>query len=424
MLLGEPLILAHGVGRVYELPLPLPLYLGGAALTVLASFLVRAFVRSVPPERPAKPVAGPRAAARLLGFFRVTGLVVFGLILLSSTLLADRYFRFASLFFWIGVIILSTVVCAVVSGVWERANPWRTIEGFYRLEDAPPATSARPPWWLGPLLLYGLFWFELVSGSGFDPLPILIVMLGYTVFALAYQSRWGEAWATADPLSILFGFAGRLAVFEVDEEGIRRRRVTDGLDEPDPTPLALFASVFILLASTTLDNLRETVQWFDFLRASGLDSLSGKVVDSAGLLLLTLPFLIPFMGAVWFASRYGSGDIGYWALARRFGWSLIPIGVAYVLAHNMPLVFTGLPQLAEPLSESLAAYSPSPALIWFLEIALIVGGHVLGVLAAHRTALRVTGSHPGAVASHIALTLLMSFYTVATLWLLSLPLVV
>ena len=416
--------MAHGVGRVYELPLPLPLYLGGAALTVLASFLVRALVRQVPSERPAKLVAGPAAASRLLGFFRVTGLVVLGLVLLSSTLLSDRYFRFASLFFWIGLIILPVTVCALVGGLWERSNPWRTIEGFYRMEESPPAATRPPPWWVGPLLLYGLFWFELVSGVGFDPLPILIVVLGYTVFALAFQSRWGDSWATIDPLSILFGFSGRLAVLEVDEEGIRHRRVTDGLDGPDPMPLALFVSVFVLLASTTLDNLRETVEWFDFLRATGLDSAPGKVVDSAGLLLLTLPFLIPFMGAVWFAGRNSRGGIGFWSLARRFGWSLIPIGIAYVLAHNLPLVFTGIPQLAEPLSESVAAYSPSPALIWFLEIALIVGGHVLGVMAAHRTALRVTGSHSSAVASHTALTLLMSFYTVATLWLLSLPLVV
>ena len=37
------MILAHGVGSVYELPLPLPLYLGGAAGTVLLSFALRAF---------------------------------------------------------------------------------------------------------------------------------------------------------------------------------------------------------------------------------------------------------------------------------------------------------------------------------------------------------------------------------------------
>lgn len=67
---------------------------------------------------------------------------------------------------------------------------------------------------------------------------------------------------------------------------------------------------------------------------------------------------------------------------------------------------------------------PSPALVWFLEIALIVGGHVIAVLVAHRTAVRLAGSHRGAVLSQIALTVLMSVFTIATLWLLAQPLVV
>ena len=69
-------------------------------------------------------------------------------------------------------------------------------------------------------------------------------------------------------------------------------------------------------------------------------------------------------------------------------------------------------------------YLPSPQLVWFLEIVLIVGGHIIGVLAAHRIALRLAPSHGAAVKSHTVLTLLMSAFTIVTLYLLSLPLVV
>jgi hypothetical protein len=62
--------------------------------------------------------------------------------------------------------------------------------------------------------------------------------------------------------------------------------------------------------------------------------------------------------------------------------------------------------------------------VWFVEIALIVGGHILAVLAAHRTAWRIGGSRVVALRSQYALTALMSLYTVATLWLLAQPLVV
>jgi hypothetical protein len=122
--------------------------------------------------------------------------------------------------------------------------------------------------------------------------------------------------------------------------------------------------------------------------------------------------------------------------ARAFGWSLVPIGIAYVLAHNAPLLITGVPQLVRALSDPFeygwnlfgtgdlwSGFSASPQLVWYLEIALIVGGHVLGVLTAHRTAVRVAGSHAAAVRSQYALTALMSVYTIATLWLLAQPLV-
>ena len=74
-------------------------------------------------------------------------------------------------------------------------------------------------------------------------------------------------------------------------------------------------------------------------------------------------------------------------------------------------------------TDLFAGYTPSAQLVWVLAILLVVGGHVLGVLAAHRTGLRLTDSRKAAAGSHVALTVLMSLYTVSTLWLLSLPLV-
>jgi hypothetical protein len=50
-----------------------------------------------------------------------------------------------------------------------------------------------------------------------------------------------------------------------------------------------------------------------------------------------------------------------------------------------------------------------------------VGGHILGVLAAHRIA--VSDSHKIAIRGETVLTSLMYFFTISTLWLLSQPLV-
>jgi len=422
--------LAHGVGRVYESPIPVSYYLAGAALTVLASFFIRARVDT---ERahPARAVAGPGAARRIVGIFRGYLLVTLMSAVAFSVIYSDQTgYGIPALTFWVCLIIIPIVVSSVFAGVWPAASPWSTIEGLYRFDDEDGVEEPRrpAPWWLPPAAIYGLFWFELVSGKGFDPATILAVLTIYTLYVLVFQTRTGWRQEEADPLGVLFGFAQRIAPFEVGKNAVIYRGFVAALDEARPMPTGLFAAMFVLLASTTLDSIRETVGWYDFLRTTGLDTVDEQVVDSVALLALTLPFLLPFLACVSLARVWAQEPVGWFVTARSFGWSLIPIGIAYVLAHNMPLLLTGLPQLVQQIAEGfgshvLTGYAASPLLVWILEIALIVGGHVVGVLAAHRIAVRIAGSHKAAVKSHVALTILMSFFTIATLWLLSLPIV-
>lgn len=423
-------VFAHGVGRVYESPLPVWLYLVGAAATVLISFAIRSLADRRPAtDRPARMVMGPSALAKLGTILRVLGLALVGLILIFALADPDPGFTAAPLLFWVILVIGTIVVSAIVGGVWRLGNPWLAIESLYRIPDEDDELAgSTPPWWIGPVLLYGLFWFELVSGRGFDPVAILLVLAAYTVFALIMSPRFGSGWELADPLSILFGFASRSAPLQIEEQGIVYRGSVDGLDEPGPMPLALFASVFVLLASTTLDNLRETVEWTRFLELTRLEHVSAKIVDSFALALLTLPFLGAFVAVVALSRHWMTQKLSLFETVRRYAWSLIPIGIAYVLAHNIPLLIIGVPELLDRMFDTLGVdlfsrYTPSPRLVWFIEIVVVVGGHVLGVLAAHRAGLRMTDSHAAAVKSHTALTILMSFFTVSTLWLLSLPLV-
>ena len=443
------IVLAHGVGRVYQSPLPLWLYLSGAGATVAASFLLRALIRDTGPARPAKQLAGETFAlvvARLLTF---AGMTLLLLTLSSGVFGGDESFGLASLLFWVGLVVGTSVAGTIMSGTWRRADPWATLERFYRVEEdeatresgtAPRDHSAANPaeklWWLAPLSIYLLFWFELVSGVGFDPFFIVAVLLVYTLFVLSFRASLGPAFELVDPLSILFGFAERLAPFELRADGLYYRGWIRSLDEDRPMPRGLYTALFVLLASTTLDNVRETVGWTDFRDAVGIGGANDMLVDSIALAAFSLVFLIPFMLTVWVSRRFIGEPLSLDQVARRFGWSLVPIGIAYVLAHNAPLVLAGIPELLRGLSDpfgrgwnllgtgsALEGYFPSPALVWFLEIVLIVGGHILGVLAAHRTAVRLGRSHRAAVRSQYALTALMSVFTITTLWLLSQPLV-
>ena len=425
------LLLAHGVGRVYESPIPAYLYALGAGLTVLVSFVLRALARNRAPVERDRVVAGPGAARVLRGVLKVAGLAGLALALAGAVLVNDAGLTIAPLLFWVALIVGTTTLCVLLGGAWEAADPWATLEGYYRLEDSDREPWT-PPWWLGPVLVYALFWFELVSGVGFDPAGVLGALVVYSVLVFSLRHRLGPAWRLVDPLSILFGFASATSPLELRDDGVHYRGL-GGVDRPDPMPRALFASVFVLLASTTLDNVTETVGWSSFVTSTGLDALPRELVESLALVAFAVAFLAPFLGALAAGARRAGSlyDTG-----RSYGWSLVPIAVAYVLAHNAPLLMTGIPRLLRTLSAPFErgwnllgtgnlweTFSPSPQLVWYLEIALIVGGHVLGVLAAHRIAVRVAGDHSAAVRSQYALTALMSVYTIATLWLLAQPLV-
>lgn len=432
--MATDLILAHGVGRVYESPLPLALYLAAAGGTVAVSFVLRALVATTTPLGPERRVLGEDGALVTTRLLRAAALLGLALTIVSGVLTTEGGLSLPSLLFWIGLVVGTTCVSALLAGAWPAADPWATIERSYR--TGPPARERVAPWWVGPLGIYLLFWFELVSGVGFDPFWVVAVLLGYSLAVLGLRPSYGGGWALIDPLHILFSFAARCAPFRLAEDGIYYKGPLRDLDRDEPMPRALYGAVFVLLASTTLDNVRETVGWTSLKTGLGLENAPGMLVDSVALLLFALLFLAPFLAAVWISKRVMATGLDFGVTARRFAWSLVPIGIAYVLAHNAPLIMTGAPFILRGLSDPLGrgwnlfgtatvleTFFPSPAFVWALEIILIVGGHILGVLAAHRCAVRLGDSHRAAVRSQWALTVLMSVFTITTLWLLSQPLV-
>lgn len=431
---GRLIEVAHGVGRVYEAPLPTYLYGLAAAVTVAASFAIRVLAGDELDARKPRQLVGGGAARVVMVVLRALGIAALILALFAGGLVRGSGLLLAPLLFWVGLIVLTVAINALLDGAWRASDPWAPLVDLYAPDDPRPL---QPPWWLGPLLLYGLFWFELVSGVGFSSPVIAALLVGYSAYAFAFRARFGERWDEADPLSILFGFAGRGAPLRFDDDGISYRGPVAGLDEREPMRLSLFVSLFILLGATTLDNVRETVGWGSFLAYARVGNWPDVLVDSVALVAFAGLFYLPFALSLWVARRWMTGPRSFADTTRRFGWSLVPIGVAYLLAHNAPLLMTGVPQLIRQLSDPFDRgwnlfgtlgwfhdYVPSPALVWFLEIALIVGGHVIGVLVAHRTAVRLAGSHRAAVMSQIALTLLMSLFTISTLALLAQPLVV
>ena len=131
------------------------------------------------------------------------------------------------------------------------------------------------------------------------------------------------------------------------------------------------------------------------------------------------------------------GQVGALEMARIFGFSLIPIALAYNIAHFITLLLIQgqliVPLLSDPFGSgwnlfgtvdySLNISIINARILWFLSVALIVLGHVLAVYLAHRVAIRTFANRTTALRSQYPMLALMVVYTVISLWIIAQPIV-
>jgi hypothetical protein len=131
--------------------------------------------------------------------------------------------------------------------------------------------------------------------------------------------------------------------------------------------------------------------------------------------------------------RYSVGQV-----ARLFAYTLVPIAVAYNIAHNCANFLVQGQQLVALASDPLglkwnlfgtANFRPDIGLIdarvtWYVAIAAIVAGHVISIWLAHRLALREFRTRRHAALATVPLTLLMVAYTIISLSVIAEPMVI
>ena len=115
-------------------------------------------------------------------------------------------------------------------------------------------------------------------------------------------------------------------------------------------------------------------------------------------------------------------------LATRFAHTLIPIGLAYLIAHYFSYFFFGEQDqfsylITNPLgtrSASQIFLAPLSAnLIWYVQVGTLVAGHVTGLVLGHDKALAVYGTVKRAALSQRWMLLMMIVFTCLGLYLLS-----
>ena len=120
-------------------------------------------------------------------------------------------------------------------------------------------------------------------------------------------------------------------------------------------------------------------------------------------------------------------------LAARFAHSLIPIALAYLIAHYFSLlVFQGQAMgylISNPLGDGSDIFGTAGngidygliggEAIWYVQVAALVAGHVAGLVLAHDRALAIYRDAREAARSQYWMLVVMVGFTSLGLWLLS-----
>ena len=344
---------------------------------------------------------------------------------------------------WVGF----AFVCALVGDLWALASPFRIpLKGFLRY---PTRLGA----WPAVALFFAFAWAELVWRDKDVPAYLASVALGYALLTWTAAACFGtEAWLrNGEAFSIAFGVFGRFAPLYGQDHVLRVRLPGAGLLADERVPVSIAVFVLLMLSSVTCDGFFETPLMRGLETAAlssprlasalftasewGLDE--SQLIRSATLAAFPLLFVAAFWLTAWAMRRLSRQNQGVSQTAGAFVLTLVPIAVAYHLAHYFSLLVTAgqfmIPLVSDPFGFGwnlfgTAGYkvdlgAVSPYVFWYGAVFLIVTGHVIAVVLAHVAALRLFGSARAAAASQIPMVALMVGYTMVSLWILAQPIV-
>lgn len=424
-------VAAHALNATYESRLPLAVYLVGAAATVALSFafVITRDVRAAPPA-----VGGPGTLppAIVRWGLQAIGLVGWAWIIAQGIAGGSSDGDVATLFLWVYSWVGLAIVSAVIGPAWQFLDPFSTLHdlgasllrrlgiGGWDPADYPLALGR----WPATIGFGALVWLELVLFAG--PATLFVVLVGYTAFTLAMMAQFGrDEWRSrGETFTVWFRLLGRLAPFALaDEDGrVRRRPFGSGLLEPGWTWADVILVAFAV-GSILFDGLSQTQIFFDLFGAPGV------IVKS----LLLFGFLGILVGAAAAVAR----TVGLAAT----GAGLLPIALGYLVAHYLTyLLIDGqriLIAISDPFQRGwdlfgTAFHEPSgaflpPGLVWTVQLAAVVGGHMLGAWGGHVVAAAEAPAELGAAGlrlRQVPLAVVMVGLTTLTLWSLGQAIVV
>jgi hypothetical protein len=366
--------------------------------------------------------------------------------------------------FWVGLGIVS----ALVGNLWDFVSPLnaagRAIERMLARRGASVnAYPVRLGLWPATVLVLVWSWLELVWDPAKEPRTLVLIILGYIGLQLLAMVAFGsEVWLARGELFTAVARAlARFAPLElyvrrpagdcraalcVDDErvgcpscwldappedrGVRLRPFGAGVRREAPLGPGGGTFVLALLATVIYDGFSQTepyvrLQGFFLDRYDWL-ARHDTFLDTLLMAAIVAAFVLAFIAVVGLVSRLERASLA--DAARRYAPTLIPIAAVYFISHYfLYLIYAGQFTYAavfDPLGREWVPDVEVPwkgvpgGLVWYLQVALIIWGHVVAVFEAHRVALPVSRGQRRAALAQLPLVLLMVGYTFTGLWVL------
>jgi hypothetical protein len=309
-------------------------------------------------------------------------------------------------------------------------NPWRTIGRTFGVGPAErmwlrDAVGVLP----AAALLLSFTWLELVNHNSGSAVALGWAALIYTIVVLAAMAYAGletgltvfDAFTPYNRLISSLSPLGRRADGRLVWRGWLRALTV----LPEWRGMALL--VCVAIGTVTYDGASGTA-WFKAAFGTWADSMLGGTVLLVGSVAL---IALAYWVASWAAARLVGGEWTAGRVSARFAHTLVPIALAYAVAHYLTLILFEGQQLIAAISDPFALgwdlfrtadrkvnfFIATSEPIWYVQLAVIVTGHVTGVVLAHDRALGDFG--PDAVRSQYAMLLLMVALTTLGLLILA-----
>jgi hypothetical protein len=443
---------AHGLVGRQDLPIPRLLFVWAASAVLIASFVGLATLWPTPrlegAVRERRLLRLPRALVPVCGAIGVAvfALVVYAGLAGTQTPTANLAPTAIYVLFWVGLAVASLLF----GDVFRPFNPWRAIGrgvgwAGHRLAGGrlpePLAYPERLGRWPAALGLLAFAWLELVYGGAEDPSVVAVAALLYAGVQLLGMSLYGvEAWSrNGDAFGVYFGLLARLGPLDWRGRELWARPLLAGATGIRAVP-GTVAVLVVLIGTTSFDGFSQGPTWNDVapdLQTAFIDLGLGQqaaleLAFTLGLLVVVgLVGLLYRLGTIGMRSidtRFSAAELG-----RRFAHSLLPIALAYVIAHYFSyLAIQGqaIGYLAsDPLGDGSNLFGTATASIdygvissngiWYVQVAALVLGHVAGLVLAHDRALATYEDARAATRSQYWMLTVMVAFTCLGLWLLS-----